>query len=137
MDTEEAEAMLRALRASLGEMGFSSFASDHILSEAPRDTDAFGQLREVLDQYEAILVDLPAMAHQTMSQLEARVISFTRDPDDILEEEEGVYSRVRADTDVPEEVTLTRGDLEEWLQIAHQAAEVIAEIKGRIDDNVG
>lgn len=127
MDDEEAEALLRGLRASLGEFGHSSFALPrHALPEDRPDTNVRSELRRVLEEYEAVLVDAPTMAARTMKLLGARIIAFKPDPDDAGDRRDGAADGAG--------VKLTLDDLAEWIAIANQARETIADLRERIVD---
>lgn len=132
MDDEEAERLLRSLRASLAELGaVAGVPGRHALPEEGGDVGVREQLRLVLDEYEALLVDAPKMLQHTMDLIGARAITFKPDPGD-------ARVRLRAglgpsQDDELASVTVSRDSLGEWLEIAGDAHRVISEVRGQLD----
>ena len=132
MDEEEAEGLLRRLRADLAEFGggLPTLARSAV-PEDGRPVDVRAELRLVLDEYEALLVAAPKMVALTMSMLKAR--SMTVQPDWADSRFALSRTELRGAIDV-EGVTVTADDLDEWLKIAVQSSDLIMQLRGRLDD---
>jgi hypothetical protein len=132
MDNDEADRLLRGLRATLGEFGATTIGPPrHAAIEDGPEPDVRTELRWLLDEYEAILVDAPEMIQWTMRSLGARSLTFTLDSDDMRFGQGDAGARARPD-EIPG-VTFTPESIGEWLQIAGDASEVIAELRRELD----
>jgi hypothetical protein len=132
VNDEEAQRLLRSFQASLAELeAVVGFAARHALPEEGGDMGVREQLRLVLDEYEALLVDAPKMLQYTMDLIGARTMNFRPDPDDARLRLRETLRRDQEDALAG--VTFSRDSVGEWLEIAREADKVISELRGRLD----
>lgn len=130
MNDEEAEGLLRTLRATLAEFGSPAVIPPRHLAPEEGEPDFRNELNRMLEEYEAVLVDAPKMMKATMDMLGARSLRFVADQDDMR------FS-VRSGDAGPQnrpEITLTSDTVETWVAIANEASGVIAQLREHIND---